>query len=506
MEFCLLLTPWTWRNRKPMGSAIKEFKFQSLLQAAKAKAKETNEKQWFGCGLGLQVLVYPSQRAVYYSNKPRRMLGDVAKMKRENAYREAESLKKQAQREAESRRAAILEPVDDSSITLAEYWPSYIERKKQELKPGSQWIGMLITLYGYLSDLYDVPLKNIGVRALKLAVPVDRKSQTMACKAVHMLSQIIDYAVADECFETNRISEYLRSRACIYRERASDGFAMVPADRLREVWFEPLKNTALIHRAFYALLAFAGFRFNECRLLKWEYVDLRRGLIIIPADAEGANKTQRPLIKPITRQMRRLLCTWYDIYRQPDDVYVFESRAGAKCKPLGETTFRNAPITKGITKIHDFHGFRKSLSTWLNEYHDEINPIVTELCLGHEVMGKIMKTYNKAAYTEKVRAALQLWDDYLEEHALTPEYNALLMMMEADRIKGSGADASALTSDSPESLQAAAVEALEPDEMILDGVLMRRVTCLNPVTGKPCQMYVDARQLKSACVSTGARA
>ena len=101
--------------------------------------------------------------------------------------------------------------------------------------------------------------------------------------------------------------------------------------------------------------------------------------------------------------------------------FVFESFGTEHA--LAESAFREP--WKALTKREcDFHGLRKSLKTWLIAEGDQTE-FISELALTHDVRSSLQKTYDKNNYLKEVKAALQLWNDYLEKD-LPMEFKKLL--------------------------------------------------------------------------------
>ena len=71
----------------------------------------------------------------------------------------------------------------------------------------------------------------------------------------------------------------LRGSESPFKAPKKIGRKWVEAAELNEKFFMPLKTTALLNRFFYLLLALSGLRFNECRLLRWEWIDFNKELI-----------------------------------------------------------------------------------------------------------------------------------------------------------------------------------------------------------------------------------
>lgn len=131
---------------------------------------------------------------------------------------------------------------------------------------------------------------------------------------------------------------------------------------------------------------------------------------MIPPDAIGANKPQKPLIKPMSTQIINLLSFGKSTGFTSNSKYVFGSVVTGR--PVNAYTFRES--MKALTSRElDFHGIRKCMKTWLVSEGKQ-SEFISELALTHDVRSTNLKKYNKYDYIEELRNAMQLWDDYIE--------------------------------------------------------------------------------------------
>ena len=184
----------------------------------------------------------------------------------------------------------------------------------------------------------------------------------------------------------------------------------------------------LNQQSFLFAVALQGFRFNECRLLRWEWIDFDKKLIIIPPDAVLANKTQTEYKKPMAKQTIRLLKKWQKqqslLMPEDDPIYVFASLDKRNIGGVtGQGVFRE-PIKALTSREQDIHGFRKCIKTYLID--KGFSPFDSEMMLSHDIRNSIEKTYDKGERVEGVRACAQAWADYLEREQLPQNYLDLI--------------------------------------------------------------------------------
>jgi integrase len=150
------------------------------------------------------------------------------------------------------------------------------------------------------------------------------------------------------------------------------------------------------------LLVLTGQRRTEIGSLKWNEVDLERGLIVLSAD-RVKNGRQHEL--PISSQVRAIL------ERQPrNGEFVFGRQWASWSEPKAALDRRLNGIAPW--RLHDL---RRSAATIMA---DQLNvlPHVIEAVLNHQSGHKsgVAGIYNKARYTDAMKAALQTYGDWVD--------------------------------------------------------------------------------------------
>ncbi len=385
-----------------------------LLKECVEKAINEHKNVHKGLGAGLELLVTRNTGSAnfYYKSKK---LGSVSHMSLSDAFKKIEQIK--AEEKKKKQTAVVL----DNSPLFCDFFKSWLDSKSKSLKKNSNRTANLIALFNH--TLY--PLHNIQLSAITphlVYEKISAISQSMGNKhnAVQMLIQCLRNAALRGLISSNPLEGMLKGSESPFKKPKSDGWRWVDADKLREKYFEPLKSTFILNRVFYLLIALTAFRFNECRLLRYSWINFEDKVIVIPPDAVYANKTQKPLVKPLTIQVEKLLRYWRQNGAECSD-FVFKSIKADKA--IAEATLRE-PLKALTTRECDFHGLRKSMKTWLLAKGNQ-NEFISELCLTHDVRSALQKTYDKNEYIEEVRAALQLWNDYIESN-LPDEFKQLI--------------------------------------------------------------------------------
>lgn len=391
---------------------LTKLELDSKLKEWIEEAKNSNSNLQKGIGGGLLVVVLRhTGKADFYCRKPFTRIGSVNKVTLANAYKKVEELKPKK----------VARKPRNNTPTLKEYFPEWVEEKAKTFKEGSKRACNLMSLFkNTLTPLHILKLNEITAHTVYERLSNFEQTDGNKHNAVTVLNDCLKSAVLKGIIETNLIQGINP-----FKKPKAKGFKSVPYDNLRSTFFEPLKNTNVVNKVFYLLLALVGFRFGECRLLCWDWVDFKNGLIIIPSNAKGANKTQTEYKKVMSRQTETLLKNWK---KQQESLnicskFVFPTSDPRFNGAICEDSFR-APIKHLTSREQDPHGFRKCIKTYLLD--NGFNAYESELVLSHDIRNSIEKTYDKGERIEDVRKATQTWADYLEREQLPDEFLDLI--------------------------------------------------------------------------------
>lgn len=401
---------------------IKEL--ESQLKAKTAIAKTEGKKQRIACGSGLNINIQPNTaKADYYcrTGNTEIKIGAVNKISLANAFAKAEKIKSTSSKTNNQKDV-------DNTPKLGDFFLAWIEEKKLKLKSSSNRSSNLKALFNNtLYPLKDYTLKQITPKLV--CDEISKVNQTIGNKhnAVQALTQCLKSALKRGILPFNPLIGLLQGTESPFPRARYEGLKYIKAEELKEKYFEPLKDTALIFRTFFLLIALTSFRFGECRLLKWSYIDFDKNIITIPPTAEGANKTGKELIKPMAKQVRLLLLKWREQARNvKHSDYVFCTLQEDKTDhAIVENSIREQYKTNvnKATHVMDLHGLRKSMKTWLKE--NGIDELTSEQAITHEIRTTLQKTYDKKDYTNDILQALQLYNDYIETQ-LSNEFLSLI--------------------------------------------------------------------------------
>lgn len=386
-----------------------------LLKECINKAVNEHKQVHKGLGGGLELLVLKNTGIANFYYKSTR-LGAANRMTLGDAFKRVQELKK-----AEEIQKKRQQELNTNSPKLKVFFAQWIDEKSETLKAGSsRKINMLALFRHTLYPLHDYRLCEITANLVYQKLSAINQTPGNKHNAITVLCQCLNSATIKGLIPVNPILKIFTGSENPFKKQKAIGYKTIEASLLKEKYFEPLKNTALLNRTFYLFIALTAFRFNECRLMKWSWINFDKNVIVIPPDAVGANKTQKELVKPITKQVRAMLEKW-KVFADLSSDYVF--KRPSKDLPISEICLRE-PLKILTSRELDFHGLRKTMKTWLVSEGCQ-NEFISELALTHDVRSTIQKTYDKYDYIQPLLEALQQWNDYVEA-MLPKEYLELL--------------------------------------------------------------------------------
>ena len=336
---------------------------------------------------------------------------------------EARLKAKDAMKEAQKFFVNEVDKESDLIPTFAQFFNTWRVQKIASYKKGSTRAKNLQTIWNTTiskTGLGELKLNEITVKEVCSRFLLLRQTDWNKHYGVSIVNMCLQAATLQGLIPFNPIASLLSGSESPFKcPKKGTGFKTILPQDIFEKFVNPLKGTNFTQRAFYLLLILTGFRFGEVRNMHVSWCDFNKDVILIPADAVGANKTQTEYIKPMTVQIKNLILNIIKRQKAPSDL-LFQSPYGNR--PLCEGTFRE-PIKALTSRELDPHGIRKVMRTWMSSQGIPVN--IAELSLQHDVRSALEKVYDRYKYTDEVRAALQQWNDYVEK-SLPPEFLELI--------------------------------------------------------------------------------
>lgn len=235
-------------------------------------------------------------------------------------------------------------------LTLEALWPLYLEkyakpRKRTWAEDERQWNAYLLPLKNrQLSDITRANVRDWHASMGK------KHGLYQANRALALLSGMFNFG-RDEGFEGENPCRGLKR----FKEQSRERF--LAADELREL-FKSLDADLPVWRDFFAVLLLTGARGHNVRAMRWDEVELERGLWRIPGEKF---KTGEPVVVILVDAVVGILKA-RRAAAEPEAEYVFPGRGGA-CISYPQAAWRRIVKRAGLKNLRP-HDLRRTLASW----------------------------------------------------------------------------------------------------------------------------------------------
>ncbi len=221
-----------------------------------------------------------------------------------------------------------------------------------------------------------------------------------------LIKQIFNFALSSDYIESNPALK-IDIKTILPKQKTKNYRAVVDENKVKKMY-------ALIKakddNVFLALrfLALTALRPGNVRFLRWEFVDIKNGMIIFP---EGYMKMKRAFRLPLTKNTKSILNKMKKKNKIAKSEYVFFGKNG---KNMSENTLNRVHDRIGVD--HTAHGWRSSFSTICYEHQNEhgFGYEVIENQLAHIVGNASSRPYLRSDFFEHRRKLLEWWEEFLE--------------------------------------------------------------------------------------------
>ena len=280
-----------------------------------------------------------------------------------------------------------------------------------------------------ISGLDKYPIDKITPLLVDKILSVSDKTQGAKYTAIRILNQCLNSAVVDGLIPSNPCINMLNASGLIsrkYKKPKVVGYAWVPAEQLKEKYFDKLSSQPMISRVFYVLQVMTCLRDGSLSSLEWSWIDFEKKVISIPA---VHMKMSRDFTVPLTKFMEAILLKWKKQceYDNKDSIYVFYSRSSVN-KSIRLISLQE-PVTSCTNREVTMHGMRKSARTWMASIG--VPESIAEYVLSHVPKNKIVNIYNKHDYLRERMPVMRLWNYYIYTQ-LSKEYTVLFGQLPQD--------------------------------------------------------------------------
>lgn len=170
-------------------------------------------------------------------------------------------------------------------------------------------------------------------------------------------------------------------------------------------------------RAAMLIMAYCFPRPGECRLARWNEIDLAAAVWTIPAERTKMRREHRI---PLSRQALQVFTDLKQRTGFRPNALCFPGQRGGD-RPISENTICVALRSLGFGKDEmSAHGFRALASTLLHE-RSEFSTDAIERSLAHQDANPIRRAYARGQHWDERVKLAQWWADYLDGLALAPK-------------------------------------------------------------------------------------
>ncbi len=310
-------------------------------------------------------------------------------------------------------------------LTLGEVVPQFIELYS---KPRNRdWRGTERVLQKF-SPLFSRPIDQIKradiVRVLDTIIADG--APTRANRALAAIKKLMNWCVDRAMIETSPVASLRPPTKEVARDR------VLTDDELIAI-YDAGACEGFPFAQFTQLLILTGQRRGEVAGMRWSELDLDKGIWTLPAK-RAKNATSH--IIPLTPLAIFILKS---VPRFLDSDLVFTTTGTSPISGFGRLKER-LDVAVGLdAEDWRFHDLRRTMAT--NMAIMRVQPHIIEAVLNHKtgIVSGVAATYNRHAYLDEKREALELWADHVEkittsnENAVKPDQQKTFTASSLDR-------------------------------------------------------------------------
>jgi integrase len=314
--------------------------------------------------------------------------------------------KKEARRAEEAKRKTFIECADAYIAAHSGEWRSS--------KHVAQWRSSL-EMYAY-PVLGKLPVDAIELpHILNVLEPIWREKRETASRLRGRIERILAWATVRRYRKgdnpakwEHHLDELLPK---IPKDAQKKHHAALPLGELGGFMAELRARTGTVTRALEFTILTAS-RSGEVRGARWDEVDLKEAVWVIPADRMKSNRAHRvPLSDRAVKILR-------DMHRENE--YVFPGARGPRMSTTAMLELTWEVGGKDLT----VHGFRSCFSDWCRD-QTSFSRDVVEMALAHTIKDKSEAAYRRLDALDKRRRLMEQWSRFLMAPRVTAKVTPL---------------------------------------------------------------------------------
>jgi integrase len=312
--------------------------------------------------------------------------------------------KKDARRAEEAKRKTFRECADAYIAAHSTEWRS--------AKHVQQWRSTIET-YAF-PTLGNLPVDAIQLpHILKVLEPIWRDKNETASRLRGRIERILSWATVRGYRRGDNPAKWKHHLDELLPKKGAQKkhLAALPLEEIADFMSELRAKTGTVARAL-EFTILTACRTGEVLGARWDEIDLKEAVWVIPADRMKSNRQHRV---PLSDRAVKILP---GMMREND--YVFP---GAR-KPTMSSTAMLELVWEMRGHGLTVHGFRSSFSDWARD-HTSFSRDVVDMALAHSVKDKSEAAYRRLDALDKRRRLIEQWSRFLLAPAITADVTPL---------------------------------------------------------------------------------
>lgn len=254
------------------------------------------------------------------------------------------------------------------------------------------------------ADILSLLEKIPNIRLKNDTKSTQNKSETIR-KVLILTREIFRFALHNDYISINP-ADAIDSKQIVPKREVQHFKAELDIDELRKIYCLIDEYPSELTKNALKFLMLTALRAGNIRNLVWKWVDLKKGVIVFPAEIM---KNRDEFRLPLTNTLKNVLNTQKEL---TESEFVFPSPI-APSKRMSENTLRFALKRMDLDIVP--HGFRSSFSTICYEKQKEhgFSMEVIENQLSHKVGNAVTRAYLRSDFLEERRELLIWWEEFL---------------------------------------------------------------------------------------------
>lgn len=237
-------------------------------------------------------------------------------------------------------------------------------------------------------------------------VPGRKGTPTEANRLLEDLSAAFKFAI-----EENFVGSTFQNPAKgVKRNKIDTDVTFIRKDQMKRIGVEIDKLPDSYQKWCIKLDFYLGLRISNCRMFRWEWIDMEEGLIYLP---KGVMKRRTEHVLPITTPVRRLL---ESIPRKPDSPFVFPGKMNGTCIARVDKHWKKIRKAAGLEHL-TVHSIRHTAGSWLLHQTGDQNLVGKVLHHSTQEATRIYAQHD----TESIRSPMEDYALRMEAYLENPD-------------------------------------------------------------------------------------